>query len=226
VRIGERRFELHGDRPFAFGRADDDGIVGLDPGDTGISRLAGRIVPGGGWLVENRSEARPVLVEFPRVVRRQAVVPGNTVRLGGPAVILVPGRALTHALQVDVPLIASTSPAGTQSSVSQPTDRDPLTRPDHLALVAIGEGYLQRWPRHDPNPRSYEDAAARLDMSPTALRRRIERLRDHLAAEGLFVAAGPHALRDLVEYHIDIGRLHVSDLDLLPATTSASPPAG
>jgi hypothetical protein len=216
VRVGAQQFDLDPAQPFRFGRADDDGIVGLDSLDTGISRLAGRIVPGDGWLVENRSEARPLLVEFPRVVRRQAVVPGGTCRLGGPAVILVPGRSLTHALEVDLPLLApSPDDATSRASAQQQTDVDPLTRPDHLALVAIGEGYLRRWPRHDPNPRSYEDAAARLDVSPTALRRRIERLRDHLAAHGLFVAAGPHALRELVEYHIDIGRLHVSDLELL-----------
>lgn len=218
VRVGERRFVL-ADHPFEFGRADDDGIVGLDPLDTGISRLAGRIVPGDGWLVENRSDSRPLLVEFPRVVRRQAVVPGSTTQLGGPAVILVPGRSLTHALHVELPLLVPSARAETrQASVHQATDVDPLNRPDHLALVAIGEGYLLRWPRHDPNPRSYEDAAERLEVTPTSLRRRIERLRDNLAVDGLFVAAGPHALRELVEYHIDIGRLHVADLELLPGS--------
>jgi hypothetical protein len=35
------------------------------------------------------------------------------------------------------------------------------------------------------------------------------------------VAAGPHALRELVEYHVDIGRLQVADLELLPARESA-----
>jgi hypothetical protein len=213
-----RNFSLDMNAPFLFGRIDVEDVVGLDPHDTGLSRVAGRILYRGGWLVMNDSASRPLLVEYPRVVRHHTIAPGSTARLDGPAVIIVPGGILTHALRVTVPVERPAGPAIRRAlAMHKPTDADPLHHADHLALVAIGEGYLRRWPRHDPNPRSYEDAARALGVSSTALRRRIERLREHLAHRGDFIAAGPHALRDLVEHYIDTGSLAVGDLDLLRA---------
>jgi hypothetical protein len=221
VTVGEREYPLDPATPFLFGRMEVEGIVGLDPLDTGISRLAGRIVHQGGWMVANESSSRPLMVEFPTVVRRQQIAPGGDSRLNGPALILVPGASLTHALHVQIPR----EEAGARTPLPgalQSTKVDMLSDADHLALAAIGEGYLQRWPRHDPNPCSYDEAAAKLGVSPTALRRRVERLRENLGRRGNFIAAGPHALRELVEYYIDTGRLRVGDVDFLTKARAAS----
>jgi hypothetical protein len=216
VTIAERVYTLDPATPFVFGRSDVEGVVGLDPDDTGISRRAGQLAFRNGWLLVNESMSRPLMVEFPRVVRRRPVAPGEDLHLSGPALVLVPGANLTHALEVTIPPEPSSLTHAPRPAAQRPTNMDLITQDDHLALIALGEGYLRRWPRHDPKPCSYEDAAARLGVSTTSLRRRIDRLREHTANRGNFVAAGPHALRELVEYYIDTGWLGVDDVQLLP----------
>jgi len=83
---------------------------------------------------------------------------------------------------------------------------------DRLALVALFAGYLADPPRHDPNPRSYAAAAARLGWPKTTLVKRVEYLRTRLTNAGVPNLTGWNALPALAEYAITTGLITKSDL--------------
>ena len=78
---------------------------------------------------------------------------------------------------------------------------------DRLALVALFAGYLQPFPRHDPHPRSYADAAARLGWPRTTLVKRIEYLRTRLTDAGVPNLQGENGLPALAEWALLTGSL-------------------
>ena len=51
--------------------------------------------------------------------------------------------------------------------------------------MALFAGYLEPFPRYDPHPKSYADAAARLDWPRTTLVKRVEYLRTRLTNAGV-----------------------------------------
>jgi hypothetical protein len=87
---------------------------------------------------------------------------------------------------------------------------------DRLALAALFSGYLEAFPRYDPHPRSYADAAARLGWPRTTLVKRIEYLRTRLTNAGVPNLLGDNALPALAEWALLTGSLTRDDLDLLP----------
>lgn len=217
VVIATARYRLDPAAPLVFGRTTAAGVVGLDPGDRGISAVAGSVGFHDGWVISNLSRRRPLFVEYPNVVRHHQVAPGDQLRLSGPGTLLVAGAIYTHPISVKVP--APPEAAGVQ--VTTPDERTvsyTLTDDEHLAIVAVAVGYLRRWPRHDPHPLAYVDAASLIGVTPTALRRRLDHLRESLRTEIDLETSGPHALRSLIDYCIDCGLLAVADLALLPPT--------
>lgn len=211
-----RSFTVDADNPLRFGRVERDGIVGLDPNDSAISRAAGTIGwRDGHWVIDNTSTKRPLVLELPRQVRHQTLPPGAAQILDGPALILVPGAVATHDLHVDVPTTAApdaTTGGGTDLPLTVAWQ---LTEGETRALAALAAGYLRRWPRHDPNPLSYADAAALTDSTPAGVRRHSERVRERLVDEGVPGLQGTHGLRALIEYLIDTAMLHIGHLELL-----------
>ena len=223
VVIASVRYRLDPIAPLVFGRRTAAGVVGLDPGDRGISAVAGSVGFHEGWVISNLSRGRPLFVEYPNVIRHHQVAPGSQLRLSGPGTLLVAGSVYTHAISLNVP--APPEPPGLQMTTpDERTESYTLTEDEHLAIVAVAVGYLRRWPRHDPHPLPYSAAAPLIDATPTALRRRLDHLRESLRTEIDLETSGPHALRSLIEYCIDCGLLAVADLALLPPGQVEGPP--
>jgi hypothetical protein len=90
---------------------------------------------------------------------------------------------------------------------------------DRLALLALFSGYIEPFPRHDPHPRSYADAAARLGWKRTTLVKRVEYLRTRLADAGVPGMVGETALENLARHALTTGLIGPGDLVLLEAVT-------
>lgn len=199
-----------------FGRVGVGEVIGLDPADVGISNRAGSIRREGPlWILENLSRKRPLHVEEPAVVDWHLVPPGRVLSLHGPATVLVPGAVYTHTLVIEALVGESAGTPFVAAAATTPTKTIDYSSEDRLALVALFEGYLRRWPRHDPNPCSYEEAAGKVGWTSTSLRKRIEHLRERLSEEGLLDSSGTHGLRALAAHVFGTGVIGVADLGLL-----------
>jgi len=237
VEVGGDRFDLLPGSAFTFGR--DRGIctlgLGNDPLDRGISRLAGSIIHENSvWWIVNRSTTRSLHVVD---VETGIAVPLPVARENWPAArhaidrprmtVLVTGEVLTHALSV----LASGDALPAADAL--PTPIDPvrtkhllphLTAKQREGLVAMVEGYLVRFPQYHPEPRTYEEAARRLGLPPTTVRKRIENIRHLLVEAGVPGLEGGDARRNLSEWLLSNRLITADDLDVLeggsgPATT-------
>jgi hypothetical protein len=213
-----REFLVTQDAPFRFGRADAEGVVGLDPTDMGISALAGTVeLDAGYWWILNRSRKRPLFIDLgsgPELRldtgHRHAV---NSTRLS----VLVRGAILTHRLDVVLPETNLCRPleAGRQSSGTLTADIR-LSDSDRDAVVALFAGYLEAFPRRSAHPVDYAQAAELLGppWTRTTVRKRVERIRERLASGGIYFD-GPHARHELAEYLIANGIIGPDDLTRL-----------
>jgi hypothetical protein len=134
---------------------------------------------------------------------------------------------------------AGTPEAGTPDAAPGGTGPDPdapmptstaggvvVNEQDRLALVALFAGYLEAFPRYDPYPRSYADAAADLGWPRTTLVKRIEYLRTRLTHAGVPNLLGETALAHLAEWVLATGVLARGDLELLRRHRDARVQAG
>lgn len=200
-----------------FGR-DQTCDLTLDPDDVGISRRAGSIErEAGTWWLVNRSGSRPLSV-IDELGLRSLLAPGRRAALEAPVTVIVEGSQSEHALAVRVPRLE------TAAETTTPSQEGLLTAvgvgvlvndADRLALVALFAGYLQDYPRHDPNPKSYAAAAARLGWPRTTLVKRIEYLRTRLTNAGVPGLMGWNAMSNLAEYAITTGIITKDDLHLV-----------
>ncbi len=217
--VGGRRYEIVPGSPLRIGRTTYLDVIGLDPTDDGISRIALELTlaADGTALARNASSKRTLYAEHPHRVRHATLEPGSTpYRCAGPVRILVPGNRFTHPVDI----VAGTGQGGgppaddaeQAGATGRSTSRGHLSSKERVAVAAVAAGYLARWPRHDENPLGWDDAAALVDdLSTTTLRRRVENARARFAEAGLVVAVGEHATRTFVEYLIDCGLLGVED---------------
>lgn len=213
---GERRELTPGDI-LTFGRAESCSLC-LDAADLGISRLAGSVeYEAGTWWLLNRSAVRALEI-IDDIGIRTVLPPGRRVAVSGAMTVVVEGSALRHAIGV-----ANTGPGAFGASVGTTSDVRPtatsevvLNAADRLALVALFAGYLEPFPRYDPHPRSYADAATRLGLPRTTLVKRVEYLRTRLSNAGVPNLLGENALQHLAEWALITGVLRREDLDLLP----------
>ena len=221
VTVGDQRFELASSEVLTFGR-DPSCAVCLDPDDLGISRLAGSIEQDAAtWWVLNRSTVRPLEV-VDDIGIRTVVAPGRRLAVFGPLTVVVEGSVRRHALALQTGLSVP-APAGAPAAAGNDDPRPTVTAAevvindqDRLALVALFAGYLEPFPRYDPHPRSYADAAARLGWPWTTLVKRIEYLRTRLTDAGVPNLQGENALPALAEWALLTRSLTRQDLDLLP----------
>lgn len=217
VRTGEALHALAAGTPFTFGRAETCTVV-LDPDDVAISRLAGAVEHDAGtWWVVNRSTARSLAV-VDELGFRSVLPPGRRWAVEGPVRVVVDGSRASHTLRVEVP-VPETGPGddatvapGVPTSVGEGVL---VTDADRLALVALFAGYLEDPPRHDPYPKSYAAAAARLGWPRTTLVKRVEYLRTRLTAAGVPNLVGWNALAGLAEYALTTGLITKADLRLI-----------
>jgi len=216
ITTGDRTVEVRSGETFTFGRAESCTVC-LDPDDLGLSRLAGSVeYDSGTWWLVNRSGSRPLDVVDDLGIRA-VLPPGRRVAVDSPLVVVLEGSVRRHALQVTVgrpgPTGAGiTAPGGPETSVG---DGVVVNDADRLALVALFSGYLEAFPRYDPHPRTYAEAAARLGWPRTTLVKRIEYLRTRLSDAGVPGLVGENALEALATYALTAGLIDREDLALL-----------
>lgn len=201
---------------FTFGRALDCTVC-LDPDDRGISRLAGSVDGAGGeWFVTNRSASRPLAVVDP-LGFRTVLAPGRRMAVDERVSVVVEGQVRRHELVVAAPGAPPAPVDAPGKGIETEMGRGvTYSDEDRLALVALFAGYLAPFPRHDPRPRSYADAAERLGWPRTTLVKRIEYLRTRLLRAGVPNLQGDRALEALAEHVIATGEITRADLSLLP----------
>jgi hypothetical protein len=202
-----------------FGRSSTC-TIGLDPVDRGISRIAGSVeYDSGSWWLNNRSTSR-ALVAINDMGIRSVVAPGRRVAVDGRLTVVVEGSARRHALEVFIhPGDEPWRPAPGEPATGEPPTaaggETLLNSLDRLALVALFSGYLQPFPRYDPHPKSYAEAAAVLGWPRTTVVKRIEHLRARLTAAGIPNLVGDDALDHLAEWCLVTGVLSREDLALV-----------
>lgn len=190
----------------------------LDPVDVGISRIAGSVEHNGGtWWIINRSSTRPITV-IDELGLRTVVAPARRLAAAGPMTIIVEGSARRHAIEVlaEHPDLAPAADPLTGDAMPTLTADDVIVNDaDRRALVALFSGYLEPFPRHDPHPRSYADAAETLGWPRSTLVKRIEYLRTRLTSAGVPNLVGETALEHLAEWAITTGVITRADLALI-----------
>ena len=174
----------------------------------------------------NRSTGRPFAVADDIGIRT-VLAPGRRLALTGPATVIVEGSNLRHAIRISVePDTAGPGPGAGTGAGADEADPDAVlptsttegvvvNELDRLALVALFAGYLESFPRYDPHPRSYADAAAALGWPRTTLVKRIEYLRIRLTSAGVPNLLGETALSYLAEWVLATSVLTRDDLELL-----------
>jgi hypothetical protein len=219
IGLGADRYEVTEGHELTFGRSQRTTLC-LDPSDLGISRIAGSVEwDAGVWWLVNKSTVRPLEV-VDDVGIRTVLPPGRRFAVTAPITVIVEGATRRHALTVDLPdapdnagpypsLQVEGNPTRAATDVS-------ITPADKLALVALFVGYLEPFPRYDPHPKSYADAAARLNWPRTTLVKRVEYLRTRLTNAGVPNLLGENALQHLAEWALATGLIGRADVGLLP----------
>jgi hypothetical protein len=218
VARGGERWDLDPGEVFTFGREASCSVC-LDPADLGISRLAGSIEEDSGtWWLVNHSATRPLQVVDETGIR-SVLAPGRRSPVIGTLTVIVEGQVRRHALALDAgPPQPPPSPFSRLAD-SRPTVTAPealLSDADKVALVALFAGYLEAFPRYDPHPRSYADAATRLEWPRTTLVKRVEHMRTRLTNAGVPNLLGENALDALAEWALTSRVITRDDLELLP----------
>jgi hypothetical protein len=214
--VDGEEFEATRSRPFVFGRADGDGVVGLDENDMGISAVAGSIEwQWDLWWVVNRSRKRPLLLDDGSGSAPRRLACGHRFSLNvARLTVLVAGEVFTHRIDITVHEsdLVLVEPAG-QSSGTLPTGDLRLTERDKDALVALFSGYLEAFPRRSSHPLTYSEAAEKLGppWSSLTVRKHVERVKERARRSGLYFE-GAHANYDLADYVIGNALLVPADL--------------
>lgn len=220
ILIANEEFVIRPTKPFVFGRASADGVVGLDPNDMGISAVAGSVEFAWGlWWIVNHSRKRQLLIDTQQGGTPQRLACGERYAVSVPRLsVLVPGAIYTHRLEVIVPegslaRVQATAPSTGTITAGALT----LSERDRDVVVALLSGYLESFPRRQARPRTYQEVADLLGppWTKTTVRKQIERLKDRLARSGTYIE-GPQANFDLADYLIGSGLLSPRDLARLP----------
>jgi hypothetical protein len=230
VEVDGSRYVLDGREQFTFGR-DRSCTVCLATDDAGVSRTAGRIAAEDGvWSVTNLSRKRPLHI----VDSHGFVVPLPVAKSGWPAsrravdqprlTVLVAGDEWTYALTLnvddtvreeDVPPLRD--PVTTRTPMLQLTDKR------REVLVALARGYLRPYPHYDPRPKGYDEIADLLGLTHSQVARRIEDVRELLAADGVEGLDGARdSRRALCEWLLAMRLITPGDLDWLTARIDAA----
>lgn len=223
VEAGTHNVELTAGDELTFGR-DRTCDVCLDPGDVGISRIAGRIAyDGRAWAVINLSRKRALHI----VDDSGFTVPLPVVTEGEPnrrivdqqvLTVLVPGERLTHALGLRLarppdPALAEASPSDPVSTSSQAPR---LTGRQREVLVVLAQGYLRPYPDYDPRPLTYEQVADLLRLKVSTVRKRIGHVREKLISARVPGAEDDlDARRQLCEWLLATRAITPDDLERL-----------
>jgi len=224
IQIGHEWFPLSTTEPFVFGRADAEGVLGLDANDMGISAIAGSVeMAWGVWWVVNQSTKRPLVLEHPGIPGQLHLAPGHRHALMTDRVdLLVPGAIYTHVLCLTLPESYAAELRGGTGRLSTGTLTGAavrLTPRDRDALAGLCAGYLESFPRRREHPNTYEEAARLLgggDWTGAKVRKAVERVKQRYAQDQAVYFDGPQANYDLAARLISDGVLTGADLARLP----------
>ena len=184
----------------------------------GISSQAGSVESDRGlWWVVNRSRKRPLLLDIGGGGALQRLVSGHRHAVNCPHLsVLVPGVIYTHRLEVIVPEEQLVTFCHDRPPTGTITGEVHLTENERDAVVALVAGYLEDFPRRQPRPRTYQEAADALGSpwTKTSVRKQIERLKDRLAAHEHYFT-GPQANYELADHLVDQGVVTAADLGRL-----------
>lgn len=215
--VNQERWELSRDESFTFGR-DETCTAVIDPGDLGISRVAGAVESHSDvWWLVNHSGSRSLQVVDEMGIR-SVLTPGKWTAIAGTMTVIVEGELRRHALTISPTCITPPQVTYMRPEDSRPTspvDERLINKDDRLALVALFAGYLQPFPRYDPHPRSYSDAAAALNCPRTTVVKRMERVRRRLTDAGVPNLLGENAMEALAEWALTMRVINKEDLELL-----------
>lgn len=220
----------HG-RQLTIGR-DVNCDICVDPDDLGISRVAARIAGDGRqWFVSNVSTKRSLHVIDPSgfatplpacasgVASQRAVDPPEIT-------LLVVGDEWTHKLLISV----DPSPVDAGASAPPPDGRSTRTQvpplPDERREVMVGlaRGYLQPYPQYDPRPRSYQDVATLLGLTPEQVSLHVEGAKRDLTASGVPIPEDQQDVRRvLCEWLLATHLITPADLGWLRARMTLRP---
>lgn len=214
----EPRVLVPSDGPFTFGRGTDCSLT-LDGTDRSISRLAGSIGwDGERWVLRNESNSRPLYCITEPGLRRLLAT--------GEVLPLSPGRlrvqvtgVRTHELSLVVEgadeAARPDSNAEESKSVLEATMPLSVTANERVAILALAEGYLLDHPRYDPRPRTYADAATRVALPESTIRKRIENVRRKLVKAGVVQLETGDARAQMIEFLLATRVIGKADLPLL-----------
>lgn len=214
---GGRRIDLDELDVLLFGRSDSpSGRIGLDPGDLGISKVAGSIHrTDGRWFLTNRSASVPLYLDLESGQPMRRLPPGHHHVVDDRLVVILKGLRRMH--RVDIITTASVSDAATLG-VDGDTEVGiadiALTEGELDALAAVLRDFLVEFPRRSCLPLSYAEAGRLLGVPGSTVRKRIERVRAKLADSEVYVD-GPNAKWLLADVVLDSSIIAVADLDRL-----------
>lgn len=222
VRVDGHPVILAAGETFTFGR-DSTCTAVLDAMDRGISRIAGALVwENGSWWIVNRSTKRALHVvdaiglSVPLPVARPGWPPSKRAIDPAGLRVLVAGEVWTHELRVAYlnPPVLSTVARG--DDVGTTTTQTPvLTDARRLVLVALLSGYLQPFPRYDPQPLTYAEVADMVGLPKSTVTRRFEAVRRQLRDAGVPGLDNADARRSLAEWLLAMRLITPPDLQWL-----------
>src|SRR5579862_1046816 len=185
VRIGHASFDVTADDALRFGRdSTEDGIVGLDPRDMGISGRSGAIeYHHGVWWVTNLSAKRSLFLDVGAGSSIITLGPGQRHAIAtSPLGVLVRGAILTHRIDIDIPADALARRRQSELPTTGTILGDDLhlTIADRAALAAVFSPLLRSWPRRSGHPLTYQEAAELLGgaWTKTSVRKHLEKVKE------------------------------------------------
>lgn len=211
---GTRNFDLDDSDTLWIGREDSgSGRVGLDPGDLGISRVAGSIQRSEGqWLLTNRSASVPLYLDLEAGHPMPRLMPGQHHVIGERLVVIVKGIRRMHRIDIITDVsVSEAATLGVSGDTAVGITGLDLTEGQLDALAAVFRGFLVEFPRRNCLPLSYAEAGALLGVPGSTVRKRIERVRAKLTNAGVYVD-GPHARFALADVVLDASIVTADDL--------------
>jgi hypothetical protein len=137
------------------------------------------------------------------------------VALGAVTRVLLVGR-FTYEIEVTAAIEPGIDATEVQSGAGEAHTAMPtITLLERTTLVALAEGYFLTHPRYSPQPKTYAEAAARLALPASTVRKRTENVRRKLIDAGVLGMEAADARQAVVEFVIGAGLIGPDDLAML-----------
>jgi hypothetical protein len=199
-----------------FGRSSSN-LLPVGVGDRSVSRVAGEAFWSDGcWWLQNTSKTRPLHRLDDTGLRVPIPVAGRISLIDPLTRVSLVGSIHTHVIVFSHTGASHVPREHEHEHIDDAKTAEALLSPNEFrAVVALVEGYLEPPPRHDPRPRTYSEAAERLGIPASTVRKRIERARAKFVEAGVVELCCPDARVELAEFVLSTRMVGRDDLDLL-----------